>query len=306
MSELMALTQRYLETRQSLGYKLEREARQLPQFVEFLDKCGAEYITAALALKWSQQTPSGKEQQTARRLGRVRQLAKFLSSYDPRTEIPSPELTVKAQSRRKPRYIYSADNVRQLMDACARYRGLNASTYSTLIGLMAVTGIRIGEAIALEREDLDTYRRQLTIRCGKFGKARRLPLALSTCEALVRYSHERDKKHRTPPGNAFFVSLKGHRLFYNNVHYYFHQLIDETGLGSCQPRPRPHDLRHSFAVNTLRRWYAEDQEIESRLPALSTYMGHIDPSSTYWYLTATAELLEHARERMERRKRSNQ
>lgn len=301
MNNLEALTQQYIEMRQGLGYQLEREAVQLPLFARFVVENGQEYVTVRLALEWAAQTPSGSAQQSGRRIGWIRQLTRFLSAHDQRTEIPSTVLAVRVGSKRSTPYIYSDNDVIALMRACESYRGLMAKTSATLIALLAVTGMRIGEVIALNRNDIDTDQQQLTIRSGKFGKARRLPLSPSTCEALVRYGDERDQVHHQSDSPAFLLSLKGKRLIYKNVHFQFHRLVTQVGLGDCVPRPRLHDMRHSFAVETLTRWYADDLEIEPRLPMLSTYLGHLSPSSTYWYLTATPKLLELARLRAERR-----
>jgi len=301
MSNLEALTQQYIEMRQGLGYRLEREAVQLPLFARFVIESGQDYVTVRLALEWAAQTPSGSAQQSGRRVGWIRQLTRFLSAHDPRTEIPSTVLAQRVGSRRATPYIFSDSDVIMLMRACEGYRGLMAKTSSTLIALLVVTGMRIGEAIALNRNDIDTDQRTLTIRSGKLGKARRLPLSLSTCEALIRYANERDRVHRHSDCPAFLLSLKGKRLIYKNVHFQFHRLVNQVGLGDCKPRPRLHDTRHAFAVATLTRWYADDLDIEPRLPMLSTYLGHLSPSSTYWYLTATPELLQLARLRAERR-----
>ena len=301
MSKLEVLTQQYIEMRQALGYQLKREAVQLPLFARFVIENGQDHVTVPLALEWAAQTPSGGAQQSGRRVGWVRQLALFLSSHDPRTEVPSTVLAARVGSRRSTPYIYSDADIIKLMRGCESYQGLMAKTSATLIALLAVTGMRIGELIALDCNDVDTDQQQLTIRSGKFGKTRRLPLSHSTCEALIRYSTERDQVHHQSNCPAFLLSLKGKRLLYTNVQFQFHRLVTQVGLGDCMPSPRLHDLRHSFAVGTLTRWYLDDLEIEPRLPMLSTYLGHLSPSSTYWYLTATPKLLELARLRAERR-----
>jgi integrase/recombinase XerD len=301
MSRLEALTQQYLETRQALGYRLHREAVQLPKFARFVIANGQDHVTVLLAIEWAAQTPSGGAQQSARRIGWVRQLARFLHAHDPRTQIPSTALTLRIGSKRSTPYIYRDEDVIALMHACREFSGLKAATFTTLIALLSITGLRIGEVIALNRNDVDMIQRQLTVRSGKLGKARRLPLSHSTCEALTDYSQKRNRAHQQPRSEAFLLSLKGKRLLYRNVHFQFHKLINQIGLGERVPRPRLHDMRHSFAVETLRQWYAEDLEIEPRLPTLSTWLGHLSPSSTYWYLTATPALLELARQRAVRR-----
>jgi integrase/recombinase XerD len=153
--------------------------------------------------------------------------------------------------------------------------------------------MRVGEAIALDRDDLDPATGVLTVRHGKFGKSRELPLHPSTVSALADYARLRDRLCPTPRTPAWFVSTAGTRLIYNNVHYELHRLIHAAGLRPRSPRcrPRPHDLRHSFAVATLLDWYRDGTDVDAALPRLSTYLGHVEPASTYWYLTATPELL---------------
>ncbi len=301
MSNLEALTQQYLETRQALGYGLNREAVQLPKFARFVIANGQDHVTILLAIEWAAQTPSGGAQQSARRIGWVRQLARFLHAHDPLAQIPSTDLTLRIGSKRSTPYIYRDEDINTLMRACREFSGLKAATFKTLIALLSITGLRIGEAISLNRDDVDMIQRQLTVRSGKLGKARRLPLSHSTCEALMGYAQKRDRAHQQPCSEAFLLSLKGKRLLYQNVHFQFHKLINQTGLDECVPRPRLHDMRHTFSVKTLKRWYEEDLEIEPRLPTLSTWLGHLSPSSTYWYLTATPALLELARQRAVRR-----
>jgi integrase/recombinase XerD len=178
---------------------------------------------------------------------------------------------------------------------------LHASPYETLIGLLAVTGMRVGEAIALGRDDVDIERGLLTIHTTKFGKDRLVPLHASTIEALQRYARCRDA--RWPAGTAmtFFVSTVGTRLSYNRVRVVFARLADRAGLvarGRC--RPRLHDFRHRFAVETLLGWYRSGEDVAAHLPLLSTFLGHVKPASTYWYLSATPELLALAADRLER------
>lgn len=159
--------------------------------------------------------------------------------------------------------------------------------------------MRVGEAIALDRDDVDCRDGALIVRQGKFGKSRELLIDPTTASALRGYVRERDRVLRHPRSPSFLLSLSGTRLHYKNVHFYFLRLLRRAGLGERRPRPRLHDLRHTFAVTTLMRWYRENVDVEARLPALSTYLGHVAPSSTYWYLTATPELLELARQRAE-------
>jgi integrase len=175
------------------------------------------------------------------------------------------------------------------------------STSSTLFGLLAATGMRVGEALALDRTDFDRHDGVLTIRCGKFGKSREVPLHPSAQAALRAYERERDRVIPRPTCLACFLSGKGTRLIRQNVNVTFWRVLRHAGLWDRNPRrPRIHDLRHSFAVQTLCDWYRSGANVETKIPLLSTYLGHVNPSSTYWYLTAVPELVGLAAQRLER------
>ncbi len=177
---------------------------------------------------------------------------------------------------------------------------LRAATFETLVGLLAVTGLRIGEALRLDRDDLDLTAGVLTIRLSKFGKSREVPIHAGTVDALATYARRRDRLCQ-PVDQAFFVSTAGRRLLYCNAHLAWLELVGQAGLlpRSATCRPRPHDLRHSFAVRTLIGWYREGIDVQAQLPALSTYLGHVHPGSTYWYLSAAPELLHIVAARLE-------
>lgn len=288
----------YLRIRRALGFKLEREGYLLPQFIDFLEAHGSVCVTTALALRWAMASPSRSVQRTIARLRMIRGFAQYLAALDPRTEIPPRELLAVPKSPRTTPYIYPDEEICGLMRAAPAFKGLKSATYSTLIGLLAATGMRVGEAIALDVADMSRVG-LLVIRSGKFGKQRELPLHSTTSQALRQYASLRDRILPQPHSPAFLLSLAGTRLHYKNVHLAFLRLLHLTGLAERRPRPRLHDLRHTFAVTTLIRWYREGADIEARLPALATYLGHVAPSSTYWYLTATPELLQLARHRAE-------
>jgi integrase len=158
----------------------------------------------------------------------------------------------------------------------------------------------VGEAIALDEDDVDRRRDVLVVRKSKFGKSREVPVHATTMAALDRYRRERDRRFPRQLSVGFFASTVGTRLIYQNVHATFLQLVYASGLGRRRPRPTIHDLRHSFAIRTVLEWHRAGADVEARLPLLSTYMGHVGPSSTYWYLTAVPELLESAATRLER------
>ena len=300
MIDLRQTLSNYLGIRRALGYKLERAGRLLPSFVSFLQKSGSTFISTELALAWATQAGRGGPPWYAARLGLVRQFAKYVSALDPRTEIPSATLLPGRRPRGTP-YVYSAEDVLALLDAAQSMRmAFIATTYTTLLGLLACTGMRVGEALALDRSDLDPRRGLLVVRHSKFGKSRLVPLAPTTLVALAAYGRARDRKIRRAKNPSLFTSSVGTRLDYGSVHRAFLRLVQRAGLSDRRPRrPRIHDLRHSFVVGTLLDWYRAGVDVESRLPWLSTYLGHVSPSSTYWYLTATPELIMLAHRRVE-------
>jgi integrase len=223
----------------------------------------------------------------------ARGFARYLSGIDARTQVPPPGLMPRRAPWRRP-FIYSAADIGALL-AAARQRivsPLRAATYQTLIGLLAASGLRIGEAIKLDRSDIDWAQGVLLIRESKFGKSRLVPLHPSSMRALGNYARLRDQLQPRPAGPAFFVSLNRTRLLYPVVQLTFRQLIDNAGIGAgAVSPPRLHDLRHSFAVRTLLGWYRAGEDVQAKIPSLSTYLGHREPASTYWYLSAAPELL---------------
>jgi integrase len=301
MIDLGALLGDYLQVRRALGYKLERAGRLLPGFVRFVHDAGAPFITTELALAWAAQSPRGMPWWGADRLTLVRGFARYVRAVDPRTQVPPTTLLPCKRPRRTP-YLYADAEVRALMDAADRALApFMGATYRTLLGLLASTGMRVGEAIALDQADCDLTRGILRVRHAKFNKSRLVALHVSTATALCTYGRLRDRRFRRSRSPSFFVSRAGTRLHYKNVHFTFLRLVRTAGLADQRPhRPRPHDLRHSFVVYTLRDWYRAGVDVEARLPWLSTYLGHVSPSSTYWYMTAAPELVTVAHRRLER------
>ncbi|HEY8695624.1 MAG TPA: tyrosine-type recombinase/integrase [Chloroflexota bacterium] len=302
MSELQHAAEEYLALRRALGFKLESQGPLLLNCVGYLDRAGASTITIELALAWAQLPPSRDPVWYGRRLGVVRGFAKHLQALDPRTEVPPADLLPQRYRRATP-YLYSPDDIRKLMAAARGLRSpLRAATYEALVGLLAVTGMRVGEAIRLDRPDLDWEHGLLTIIASKFGKSREVALHPRTCAALAAYAQRRDVLCPQPTAPSFFVSTAGTRLLHANVRFVFGRLVRAADLErrSGGRQPRLHDLRHSFAVATLLTWYRADADVQARLPLLSTYLGHVDPASTYWYLEAAPELLALAAQRLER------
>jgi integrase/recombinase XerD len=301
MSSLRRHAEEYLALRRSLGYKLDRPGQLLLDFVRHLEAAGIKTVTIKTAVAWATLPAAAHPSYWTARLSVVRGFAKHLQAVDPATEIPPTNLLV-GRSRRATPYLYSDADIAALMTAAKSIPSpLRAFTYETLIGLLAVTGMRVGEAIRLDRNDLDPGEGILTVRASKFGKSREVVLHPSTLEALRSYLDLVDRQfpHRRTP--SLFVSVAGTRLIYNNVHFCLHKLVGQAGLEHRAElcRPRPHDLRHSFAVRTLLYWYQQGLDVQARMPLLSTYLGHVDPGSTYWYLFAAPELLELVAQRLE-------
>jgi integrase len=291
----------YLSVRHALGFKLKRDGMLLPDFLAYLANSGSKYVTSATAVAWASQPRNVHPAWWTSRLVMVRGFAKYLHALDPRHEVPSLSLLPHRRARTEP-YVYPDADIAALLAATETLRStMRAATYRTLLALLAVTGLRVGEAIALDEGDVDRRHGALLIRKTKFGKTREVPLHATTVKALTMYARERDRLLPRRRTRSFFVSSSGTRLLYQNVHETFLELVYMAGLSARRPRrPRIHDLRHTFAIRTVVDWYRAGQDVEARLPVLSTYLGHIGCSSTYWYLSAVPELLQQATIRLER------
>ncbi len=292
----------YLALRRALGFKLERPSIHLKQFVAYLDERGEETVTIELALTWATLPAGGDPGYWADRLSAVRSFARHLHTLDPANEVPPPDL-LRYPSRRLTPYLYSDQEVEALMAAAGRLRNPRlACTYRTMIGLLGATGMRVGEAIGLNLSDISWEHRLLLIREGKFGKARLVPLQPSTVAALGGYARERRTGYPVTGTPALFLNAYGKRVCHCNFSGAFHQLTKDAGISprSRLCRPRVHDLRHSFAIRTLLDWYRAGADVQAQLPLLSTYLGHVNPATTYHYLSAAPELLALAGERLER------
>lgn len=303
MSGLLDALGDYISMRRALGFKLEDYPWMLGDFVNYLEAAGAPRITTELAVVWAGRPgPGAHPSYLTKRLSVVRGFARHLQAFDPATEVPPLDLLPDRPCRAVP-YLYSDDDIAALMrTARALAPRLRAATYEILIGLLRVSGARIGELIGLDRADVDWDDGVVVIRYSKFNKSRELPLHPSTLAALRDYADERDALSPKSEEPSFFVSSKGERLVYVTVQQVFKQLARAAGLrprsGGC--RPRLHDVRHSFACSTLVDWYRAGADVQASMPLLSTYMGHANPAHTFWYLSAVPELLALAAERRER------
>jgi integrase/recombinase XerD len=302
MSRLREQVADYLRLRRSLGYKLVEHERFLNQFLEYLEKNQATTITAENALAWAKLPAGTNPRWHGARLSAVRGFAAWAQAFDPDIQVPPSGLLPMGTTRATP-YLYSQDQVRALMNAAARLvPEVKSATFQTLIGLLAVTGMRAGEAIRADLTDLDLDAGTLTVRGTKFGKSRLLPLHPSVVNELRSYLTLRSTA-ALPRTTALLVSVAGTRLTYDNTHKVFRKLTARAGITprSTACRPRMHDLRHSFAVNTLLDAYRSGVEVGERIPLLSTYLGHTEPANTYWYLHAAPELLALAADRLNTR-----
>lgn len=307
MSTLTAELDRYLNIRRSLGYDLSTSERILRKLVAFAEREKTEYISTALFLRWQNAFGNANRETRARRLGMVRLFAQWLHCMDPKHETP-PEGLIPSRYKRARPHIYTEDEVRRIVETAATLpsiNGIRPLSMSTLFGLIAVTGLRISEALSLDVIDVDLDIGVLTLRRGKLGKARLLPVSDCTAARLRAYALERDRLLGVRP-KAFFVSDHGARVTDCGARYSFASVCQSIGLRSAQKfnrhgrGPRIHDLRHTFAVRTLLNWYRAGKDPAQEMIKLTTYMGHVKPAHTYWYIEAIPELLDLASRRAER------
>lgn len=306
MTALRRAAEEYLAIRRAVGFKLARTEGLLLGFVTFAEAEGATRVSTELAIRWATLPAQASPGWWNSRLSVVRCFARHLSAIDATTEVPPLDALVRVpgSTRRAEPYLYSPAEIVALMDAAASARfALTAATCRTVIGLLAVTGMRVSEALGLDNDDVAWERGVLVVRQSKFGRSREVPLHDSSIAALHEYTTTRDERFPSPRSLSFFVSWSGGRLSYGAMRGHFQRLVAVVGMVPRSPRCRPrlHDFRHSFASATLEDWYRAGLDVQPRLPLLSTYLGHVDPASTYWYLSAKPELLAAAAERLERR-----
>jgi len=304
-----ALTQ-YITVRRALGTRLREPAVTLGHFVAFLEREGAEFITNKLAIRWAREPERAQRATWARRLTMVRRFAAWLSVFDPRTEVP-PKRVFNARHRRKKPYIFTDQEIERLMAKAAQLpslKGLRALTHVTLLGLLAATGLRPGEALALDMPDVDLQNGILAIRHTKFGKSRFVPIKDSTRAALAHYVERRNELCGSHPSRRFFVLENGTPLRDDVARRTFAKvsraigLRKEAGGRHIGRGPRLQDMRHTFATRRLIEWYRTGLNVERELPKLATYLGHVDVSHTYWYIEAVPELLHLATEHLSQRR----
>lgn len=300
MSALGSALEEYLALRRSLGYKLERAGEVLAGFVAHLDAVDAEHVTIDAALEWAMRAANTDSSWRAQRLGMVRCFARYLHAIDPTHEIPPPHLLPRAGRRAQPFLLTEADIAALMAGAGSMRSPLRALTTETVIGLLAVTGLRVGEVIRLDRDDIDFERELLIVRSTKLGRTRHVPLHATAIDVLRTYLRRRDELLSRPASTALFISTTGTRLRSGNLRAAFVEVLSRADLPSREARHgcRLGNLRHSFAVQTLLDWHAAQLDMGPRLPVLSTFLGHASPASTYWYLTASPPLLTAAMRRV--------
>lgn len=296
----------YLTIRRSMGYSLDTTERILRKFVAYAGHEQAEYINTALFLRWQETFGNANSLTWASRLGMIRLFAQWLHCVDPKHEVP-PQSLLPCRLRRSHPYIYSDAEIRRIIEAAAELpsiSGIRALTSSTLFGLIAVTGLRISEALSLNVSDVDLDIGVITLRHGKLGKGRLLPVRDCTRQHLASYAKERDRLLGHCP-EPLFVSDRGTRVTDCSARYDFAVVCQSIGLRPPQKfnrhgrGPRIHDLRHTFAVRTMVGWYRTRKNPAQEMLKLTTYLGHTDPAHTYWYIEAIPELLDLASQRLE-------
>ena len=285
----------YLQLRGALGMRADANAGLLEDFVQFIsDRKVTGPVTTSLVFDWleARKQPIGR---AARRLSAVRQFLLYLSSALPDTQVP--EFRLLAKYRRPTPFLFSDEELERLLK-CAAEPGpscFSSVVTHTVLGLLAATGVRVSEALGLDRRDVMPRNSTDTvlIREAKFHKSRIVPLHSTTAEQLRVYAGHRELMGYSRETSAFFVSTHGNRLAYDTLRQHFHTLLDKAGIQPREQSNRPtiHSLRHTFVVSRLRRWHEEGVDVERRLAHLATYLGHADFRETYWYMTVTPELL---------------
>lgn len=299
--DLRTLIGDYLAMRRALGFKLEGTGRLLFAFADYLDCCGAQAVTVEHALRFATASAACSARSQALRLSGIRLFSRWAQLLDPTIEVPPPRLLPARPTRPAP-FLYTDAQLGALLDAADELRPqFRAITFRTLLSLQAATGVRTGEAVDLDVSDFDREQGTLTV-TGKYGKTRLLPLHPTVVEALTRYLDTRRQLLPAAHCPALLINTRGTRLSRGSIHPTFRALTERAGLtaASSASRPRAHDLRHTFAVNTMLDAYRSGTDPAATLPLLATWLGHAEPRDTYWYLTGTAELMAAATARLER------
>jgi integrase len=296
----------YVAERRRAGFKLLIAAGQLANFAQFAQlNAPRGPLTVELASRWALASRYSARLTAARRIEVLRGFAQYSRMSDPATQIPSRHLFGPAHRRLTP-HIYTDQEIRSLLHAAAHLSppgGLRAASCITLFGLIAATGLRISEATGLARSDVDLNQRLLLIQQSKFGKDRWVPLHPTAVQALRYYVKRREGEPCIRFCKAFFIDDQGLALSARRVRYAFGRIRQTLGWRARggHSAPRIQDLRHRFICHRLQRWYAEGKDIDQHILSLSTFVGHVKVTDTYWYVTATPELMAAAARRYHRR-----
>lgn len=302
---VMTAVEAYIAMRRGLGYRSVTQERSLRAFARHLDQAGhSGPVPLESTLQWATAGTSTDSCNPARRLATVRGFLRHLSTFDGATEVPAAGL-LGPTGHRKPPHVYTDDEIADLLGAAAGLEpvgGLRPRCYITLFGLLACTGLRISEALALSCADVDLDAGVITVRAGKRGLTRLVPLHPSTFEPLGDYSAERTRRFGPPAStDAFFRTETSERISYNSAHHAFSIARRRLGWDATgrTRAPRIHDLRHRMVVRRIQTWHAEGVDVDARIAALATYLGHIEVRDVYWYLSAVPELMGIVAERFE-------
>jgi integrase len=297
--------QEYLTLRRAFGFQLNITGQQLQGFARFADRVAAgKPLTIEVALRWAQSSSTGKQISAARRLLILRPFARYLRTIEPRTEIPPNRILGSAQHRHIP-HIYTDEEIRTLLHAATRLRprdGLRARSFRAYLGLLLCTGMRPPEPLRLIRADVDFHRHTITVRQTKFSKSRIVVLHSTATKALQEYAHIRDRHVPHPRSSAFFLSDNGSAFTHKKAIWAFRYLRRQLGWApqpGCRPS-RLYDLRHTFVCRRLLAWQRDGVDVHVAMPSLSTYLGHVKVTDTYWYVTALPELMNTVSMRFER------
>jgi len=307
--DLQARIEQYLVERRKVGFELRSPGLLLSSLARYVGQVQHRGpLTVELMADWARQARQGERGAAARRLMSLRPFARWLRQFEPRTEVPDEPIFGPEPGRLAP-HIYREDEIVDLLVAAKALNpvgSLRSATHQTLFGLLAASGMRISEALALRDADVDLRSGVLMVRQTKFAKSRLVPVHSSTVRALARYQRQRSLQVATTADTPFFVSTRGQRLGQplsdRQVHRVFDQLRKQLGWvdRGAHGAPRIHDLRHTFAVRRLILWYQQGVDIDQQMLALSIYLGHVNISYTYWYLSGVPDLVRLAGARFER------
>lgn len=308
MSSIYQGLTEYVDMKRAMGFSFQYQEAHLKSFGIFLKEKNKKYVTKELATEWALGADKKPTWWHAKKLSELRAFAVYWKTMEPKTELWPEKLWPMRYQRKNP-YIYSDEQIRLIMKSCRNLNpqdSLRPLTFETLFGLIASCGLRLSEAIGLKKADVDLKNGVLSVQKTKFYKPRIVPLHETTLQMMVRYAEARDNFCRDflsghQQCEMFFISNDDKAITTGVAEWTFDKIALSCGVRT-EPRrgPRLHDLRHTFVVRSLEDWYRQGKDIEVLLPILSTYLGHVQPSSTYWYISITPELMGLASEKLDK------